>query len=158
MAVYVLLEFDDNAQAKRFVEKVNGRWGTVAKDYLTRRVIGVWYKPTKFCTCATDGTKQARGSNPFFRAQKTGWWVHYPCGRPTRAWGQSHNHWASALGTNVLPDNDHYKPSGWGTAPTERDNQEGRIVPLGDGQVPAAVTGERLKQRKRRERDRPRRV
>lgn len=156
MAVYVVLEFDDNAQAKRFVEKVNGGFKAVARDYLSRRVIGIWYKPTKFCTCATDGTKQTRGSNPFFRSEKTGWWVHHPCGKPTRIWGETRNHWNSAIGNNVLPGNTDYPQRGWGIA-RDIDKDTGHVTPLGDGQVPSAVTGERVKTRKKRQRDRPRR-
>lgn len=157
MAVIVLVEFDDNAAAKRFTEKVNGRWGAVEGDYMSRRVIGIFYRPTKFCSCATDGTKGMRGANPFFRSKKTGWWVHWPCGKPTRVWGQMRNHWASALGRNILPGNTDYQPEGWGTTPTDYDAKTARIVPLGDGQIPSAVTGERLKKRRTRVKGRPRR-
>lgn len=161
MAVYVLVEFDDNAQAKRFVEKVNGHWGAVAGDYMSRRVRAIWYKPTKFCDC----TRGVKGSNPFYRSEKTGWWVHHPCGKPTRMWARG-NHWFSAIGRNILPGNDDWTPKAWGPdGATEWGlddsiwgDQNGHVVPLGEGQVPRVVTGERVKKRRKKIRDRPRRV
>jgi len=149
MAVYVVVEFDDNAEAKRFVEKVNEGFEAVDPDYKRRRVIGIWYKPTKFCPCTgADGS-----NNAFMRAPKTGWWVHYTCGKPKKAWA-GHGVWES-LGVNVLPGNDNDKPAGWGVTVNERDAEAGKITPV--GHVPGAVTGERVKARKKKVRNRPRR-
>lgn len=153
MARYVLLEFDDNAAAQKFVAKVNGEYHAVDSDFSTRRVKAVWGKPTKFCECVR-GTK---GANPFYRAKKSGWWVHYPCGRPTKMWAKG-NHWFSAIGRNLLPGNKDYTPGGWGVDSSPDAENTGLVTPLGEDQVPAAVTGERVKKRKKRERDRPRRA
>lgn len=112
MAMYVLVEFDDNAQAKRFVEKVNGAFEAVDGDYMSRRVRAVWGRPTKFCDCAGGKGKMVS----FRRTDKAGWWVHSDCGRPTKAWGETHNHWYSAIGRNLLPGNKDFVPgqSNWG--------------------------------------------
>jgi hypothetical protein len=150
MAVYVVVAFDDNAEGKRFVEKVNEAFEAVDDDYKSRRVVGVWYKPTKFCEC----TGADAGSNAFMRASKTGWWVHYPCGRPKRAWAGL-GVWES-MGRNVLPGNSSNQPLGWGVTVNDRDADVGRITPV--GHVPGAVSGERVKVRKKKVRNRPRRT
>jgi hypothetical protein len=81
MARYVLLEFDDNAEADNFVNMLNGGdfdghpaevmpGGTV-------RVRGVYFKPTLFCECPNPGDRSARG-------EKWGLWIHRDCGKPKR--------------------------------------------------------------------------
>lgn len=127
MARYVLLEFDDNASAKRFVQGVNEDYAAVLPDYKTRRCIAVWAKPTLFCEC----TRGVKGMNPFRRGVKSGWWVHAPCGRPTRAWAKG-NHWFSAIGRNLLPGNTDYVPMGWGLL-NDKDASGAAIIPTGKG-------------------------
>lgn len=112
MARYVLVEFDDNAAAKRFVEKVNGEYGAVDGDHMTRRVRAVWAKPTLFCEC--EGKQKS--SFGFRVGEKSGWWVHSKCGRPTKFWAKG-NHWFSSIGRNLLPGNKDWTPadgSVWG--------------------------------------------
>lgn len=114
MARYVLVEFDDNAKAKAFVEKVNGEYGMPQNPERGFRVRAVWGKPTKFCDCI--GAR--KGMFPYFRAPKSGWWVHSDCGRPNKHWARG-NHWFAALGNNLLPGNTDFRPgdppgSSWG--------------------------------------------
>lgn len=106
---YVLLEFDDAAMAKAYVAKVNGQYGMPVDSEKRVRVRAVWAKPSKFCEC----TKGDRGTNPYRRGEKSGWWVHAPCGRPNRVWAAG-AHWFSALGRNLLPGNTDHVPQGWG--------------------------------------------
>lgn len=148
MARYVLVEFDDNAAAQRFVEKVNGEYAAVDPQYNTRRVRAVWGKPTRFCDC-DSGTK---GANPYRRGEKSGWWLHAQCGRPSRFWALG-NHWFSALGRNLLPGNDDYMPAGWGIM---KDFDSANIIPTGPSDAESTrPTGVTKKRRSRR--DRPRR-
>lgn len=131
MARYVLLEFDDNAQAKAFVAKVNGDYHVVEMGEGTKpliRVRGVWGKPTLFCEC-TKMRAPYRGMRPFRHAPKSGWWVCAQCGRPTKAWAKG-NHWASALGRNLLPGNKDHNPhqTAWGLL-DESDASGANIVP-----------------------------
>lgn len=78
MPRYVLVEFDNNAQAEQFVTKTHA--GTTAgKPY---RVVGLFAKPRNFCECGPlnerlQAAEVARGS-------KYGWMVHIKCGRPRR--------------------------------------------------------------------------
>jgi len=89
MARYVLLSFDDNAEAERFIEAVKqrdvffsaanpngegGSYGYFSDNVFTR---AVWGKPVKFCECTNPGDNSVLGA-------KFGWWVHRPCGRPKK--------------------------------------------------------------------------
>lgn len=104
MAKYVLLQFDDDAEADRFLEGVEegdvGIGDGITIALLKFAVRGIWRKPTKFCECKTD---MRRGG--FRRGQKYGWWVHAKCGKPSRSWGRG-DHWFLALGKNLLPVTD----------------------------------------------------
>lgn len=78
MPRYVLIEFDNNAQAEQFIAKTHA--GTKAgKPY---RVLGLFAKPRNYCQCGplTDRV-QAREVQ---RGSKYGWMVHIKCGRPRR--------------------------------------------------------------------------
>lgn len=77
MARYVVLEFDDNDDAERYVKE--DRWDIFCGD-----VIGVYAKPTKFCHCV--GSKAKRMA--FTRTARFGWWVHVDCKKPTEAWAK----------------------------------------------------------------------
>jgi hypothetical protein len=88
MARYVLLSFENNEEADKFVQAVThekpftfkaptpeGRYtmATAKGDVFVR---GVFMQPTKFCDCllAKDGE--------FGRGQKWGMFVHKKCGKP----------------------------------------------------------------------------
>lgn len=107
MARYVLVEFEDNAKAKAFVEKVNGENAAIDMPARGFRVRAVWPKPTKFCEC----TKADRSQSSYRRGEKTGWWIHAVCGRPSKQWGEKHTHWFSAIGKNLLPGNKDFDPT-----------------------------------------------
>lgn len=113
MAKYVLLQFDNDDEADKFVKETQEQravWtdnpdglGGVNNDgflELACFVRGVWKKPTKFCECKGDMRKRA-----FTRGRKYGWWVCNKCGKPTHAWGRG-DHWFLALGRNLLPVDD----------------------------------------------------
>jgi hypothetical protein len=106
MAKYVLLVFDDDNEADKFVkatqEHVVTRYNydsdqTVECNFELR---AVYKKPTKFCECTGDMRKRA-----FTRGTKYGWWVCNKCGKPTPAWARG-DHWFLALGRNLLPVDD----------------------------------------------------
>lgn len=78
MARYVLIEIDDNNAADQFIVSINQgkQFMTVpannAQDQYTvvelqAKAVGLFAKPTNFCTCSVPG-KRARGA-------KLGWWV-----------------------------------------------------------------------------------
>jgi hypothetical protein len=98
MARYVLLAFDDEAEAEKFLNStklyVADEKTNVSEVFGVVR--GVWKKPTKFCECS------GKGKSGFTRGRKYGWWVCNNCRRPTESWAKG-DHWASALGTNLLP-------------------------------------------------------
>lgn len=100
MSKYVLLQFDDDADADAVIKYADQGLILSADGGLqhhTPLVRGVWRKPTKFCECRGD--KKNRG---FRRGQKYGWWVHSKCGKPSQGWGRG-DHWFLALGKNLLP-------------------------------------------------------
>jgi len=121
MAVYVLLTFEKDEDAKVFVEntlrdgQVSSKEGDLFADDLEwadATVRGVWKKPTLFCTKEKPGcSSRSRGST---RGKKYGWWVCTGCGKPTKLWAQG-NAWFTALGTNLLPQSEtapEYRPPG----------------------------------------------
>lgn len=110
MPRYVLVEFEDNAEARRFVEKANGKFAATDAADARRRVIGVWGKPTQFCECPTTGK---RGMFAFSRSARSGWWLHVDCGKPTEAWARG-DHWSAAIGRNLLPGSDADELARWG--------------------------------------------
>jgi len=70
MARYVILEFDDNDTADRFISKL----GTVS----TFRVIGLFFKPTNYCRCGAYS--DAEVVRKVKRHKKFGVWVCRTCG------------------------------------------------------------------------------
>jgi len=71
MAKYVLLEFDDDADAESFA-------GTLQPSGTEResvRVRGIFKKPTQFCSCIPMEKSSVRGA-------KWGWWICAKCGKP----------------------------------------------------------------------------
>lgn len=102
----VLVEFDDDAKAQRFVAKVNGGYHAVDCDedgsYKASpiRAVGVWKVPTKFCKCSDAGQKMKISG--YSRGPKYGWWIH-TCGRPSRFWRDARYRLWDAMGRNILP-------------------------------------------------------
>jgi hypothetical protein len=102
VARYVLLSFDDNDDAEVFIANLHDVGYLMSVDTrtgvrkLAAAVRGLWAKPTKYCEC------KGGGRSGFTRGKKYGWWVHVNCGKPTKGW-VSGDHWAPALGTNLLP-------------------------------------------------------
>lgn len=141
---YVLLEFDDAAQAKAYVTKINGAYGVSIKPEAKVRVRALWAKPALFCECS--GAE--KGANPYRRGEKSGWWIHAACGRPNRVWARG-NHWFSAIGRNLLPGNTDYTPSGWGIdrSPTRATTD---IMPTLESHAPGMAPDSRADARKRR--------
>jgi len=123
MAVYVLLQVDDEAQAKTLVGDIinnpDSDLLTPAQENNVRaQVRAVFKKPTMFCNCGADGKKISRDGGGT-RGRKYGWWVHARCGKPKLPWAEG-SQWY-ALGTNLLPlalmerlgHPDEHRPQGW---------------------------------------------
>lgn len=133
MAVYVLLTFDKDDDAKLFVNQLIEQRGVMdytnayCEDYqmIPANLRGVWKKPTLFCTREKPGcSERSRG---YTRGKKYGWWVCVGCGKPSWRWAQG-NAWFTALGTNLLPQSQiapEYRPPGgdpkvlWDFLPSE---------------------------------------
>lgn len=96
MSVYVVLDFDDEDEAKEFViDALHGPFKTRTNYVVAPEVAAVVQKPTAFCHCASRKEGWTRGKN-------FGWWVHVGCGHPTKGWA-SLDTWASFMGLNLLP-------------------------------------------------------
>jgi hypothetical protein len=142
MAVYVLLTFDNDGEAKEFVKDVLQEKGVIHGNHedpaFTRTTVrGVWKKPTIFCTCVSSDRKVG-----FTRGRKYGWWVHACCGKPSKLWAQG-NAWCTALGVNLLPQSEiapEYRPPGgevvplW-QLPTELLNPSGEMTFINDDDI-----------------------
>lgn len=85
MASLVVVEFDDDDAARKFVEKVNDGFSPRGREYKNRRVVGMFGQPRKFCECP-DAQQASSRKNPvrIQRGQKRGWWVHDACARPLK--------------------------------------------------------------------------
>lgn len=133
MARYVLLEFDDNADAEALVEAIDA--GIVIshekRSFLKPRLRGLWMKPTQFCECKGKG----KNTRSFTRGTKYGLWVHSACKKPTRGWGLG-EHWFVSLGRNLLPVSETAPEYRGGTA---KDKEE-HFKPCPDCNTPVEVT------------------
>lgn len=89
MAVYVVLAFEDDTDAKIEVKELLAATDAVCS------VRAVYKKPTKFCECKGNDKGWTRGT-------RFGWFVCARCGLPSRAWAKG-DCWFTALGTNLLP-------------------------------------------------------
>lgn len=135
MAVYVLLTFDKDDDAKKFVGSVLEEKTAFVQEgnfcengfEVPASVRGVWKKPTLFCECESRDKKRG-----FTRGKKYGWWVCVKCGKPSWRWAQG-NAWFTALGTNLLPQSQvapEYRPPGgdpkvlWSFLPDELLNTD----------------------------------
>lgn len=74
MARLVIIEFEDNAEAQRLVDKLTRD----ALDSKGRRPAGLIPIPRQFCDCSGD-TKSARTT-------KFGWWICLECKKAKRGW------------------------------------------------------------------------
>lgn len=97
MARYVVVEFVDNDEAQRFVDKVDARGDSYCVDGLLppTRVVGIFVKPGKTCEC-TDGYRANYGDKNWNAAEierggKFGWWICTRCNRPRKAGHQLKN-------------------------------------------------------------------
>lgn len=100
MTVRVVLEFEDESQAKVFVRACLGTdfWENVGEV----NPIAVFKMPTKFCD-PSDGHRSGRKTyQGWTRGKKYGWWVCARCGKPTKLWA-SGRQWVFSLGFNLLP-------------------------------------------------------
>jgi hypothetical protein len=112
MAVHVLLEFDNDEDAKAYAIALQ----TYRSKY---RLRGIWKKATLFCD-NSDGHRGKKTESGYTRGKKYGWWVCGTCGKPSKAWAGGHR-WFGALGTNLLPlallseedAAEEYRPVGW---------------------------------------------
>lgn len=115
MAVYVILAFADEEQAKGFVKSSrNGDIGYVSPpgqmspydNEMTvvdsADVYAVIKKPTQTCDCMSPGKKDGGYS----RGTTYGWWIHATCGKPTKNWAHGDD-WFTFMGTNLLPQELH---------------------------------------------------
>lgn len=87
MARLVVLEFDDDQAADRFVAHMANRMGAGALNQASvaiaySSVVGVFARPTKFCKCKNPNSKN------FTKSAKFGWWIHKPCSKPLPMWGE----------------------------------------------------------------------
>lgn len=123
MARYLLLSFQDDQEAEKFLtavtnnrsvgdEKLHHVFYGLPKDPADPKggvimnglptnvyVRGMWQNPTKYCECTTR--ERAKG---FSLSRKYKWWVHAQCGKPTRNWAQMvGDRLFKALGKNLLP-------------------------------------------------------
>ena len=75
MSMYVLVEFDNDDQAQRLVDAMQGK-----KAF---RVVGLFKKPTKFCECPPMTDLQQ--SREVALGERFGWRVHRKCRRARKA-------------------------------------------------------------------------
>jgi hypothetical protein len=96
MARLVVLSFDENEAAERFVDHMNNLMGAGALNQAAivmayASVEGVYAQPTKFCTCTeTLGLKSGgKKGHGWAKSKKYGWWVHTApgCSKPSKKWG-----------------------------------------------------------------------
>lgn len=80
MARLVVVDFDDNAQADAFIDKLKGK-----KSF---RVVGLFARPTSWCECPKP-TGYAK--NEVVLGGRYGWWIHRLCRKPRRGTHQANN-------------------------------------------------------------------
>ncbi len=103
MTTYLVLEFNDDEQAKTFTQDV--LYGSVASStqvietYDSAKIIGAYKKPTVYCQCVGKGASIKRRG--YSRGKLFGWWVCDMCGSPSKLWAQR-DCWHS-IGINLIP-------------------------------------------------------
>jgi hypothetical protein len=99
MGKYVLLQFDDDEEAKAFINEVRKAQDPETRafcrdDWADFNVRAVWHKPDSWCQC---GTRSGWG-----KTKKLGLWVCADCKLPSRAWFRG-DAWHNIMGANLLP-------------------------------------------------------
>jgi len=145
MAARVVLFFDDDNEAKRFVRSVienghvdvdDGKWLEEIHS-APARVEAAYKAPTKFCDNA-DLHRKGKTGSAWTRGAKWGWWVCAVCGKPTERWATG-DIWHYSMGYNLLPpsvspiERGHRSTAEW----TEEDLgiRSERVDQLLDGEV-----------------------
>lgn len=100
-ARYLLIEFDDEAQASRLRAQIDNAT-RAGKRF---RVVGLFAKPTKYCECDPKKKITTKTNvSSLKRGKKYGWWVCLECRRPdSRLVGL----------VNLLKPRDIIKPPKW---------------------------------------------
>jgi len=75
MSMYLLIEFDNDVQARSLITRLEGKLGMKA--------VGLFKKPTKFCECPPMSDLQQ--SREVTRGDLFGWRVHRACRRARKA-------------------------------------------------------------------------
>lgn len=75
MTKYVLLEFDSDEQANKYVKKLILEADTADKQK-PYRVVGLFKPPSSWCQCPRTAYSE---KNSTVRGDKYGWWVHLTC-------------------------------------------------------------------------------
>jgi hypothetical protein len=115
MARYVVMEFEDNADAEAFVKSVQSDAGiymttphptvpdshTVIRPSHNYNVVGLYMRPTSYCTC--DISKKNQGG--FTQGLKFGIYVHAACAKMAHVAFEAFGH-SPGLGRNLLADRD----------------------------------------------------
>lgn len=138
MAVHVLLSFEDDDLAHRFVEKVNGAFEYIP-ERRSRQVLGFWKAPRKFCECKDLYEKNLENLNRkgrpkkfmrgWSRGKKYGWWVCSKCHKPSKYWEPGLARYDDVLGTNLLPGSPETDPTKlYGQGAISRINDRLRAV------------------------------
>ena len=105
MARYVLVAFDDNAQAEEFVNALTIKGGAffLGKDNrmkdvdITKTFVrGLWMKPTQLCECPPGPRRN------YVRGAKWGAYVCTICAKSHPGWAEG-QHLYTSLGKNLLP-------------------------------------------------------
>lgn len=120
MAVYVLLAFDNDEDARTLVQDMleypdRNILTPAQENDVHATVRGVWKKPTVFCECRVERAVKGKTTSGWTRGKKYGWWVCAKCGKPAEAWARGDS-WYTALGTNLIPQCEiapEYRPAGW---------------------------------------------
>lgn len=116
MAKYVLLSFDDDKDADRFVDNFELHYVFQAIDVIDNNPHGfeyvgvrapsyvraVFQRPTMFHDPKTCSQTRTSG---WTRGVKRGWMICTLCGKPAEGWARGDG-WYTALGTNQLPVSD----------------------------------------------------
>lgn len=84
MARYLVIEFDDDAQADALRAQID----TATAKGKKFRVVGLFGRPKTFCSCYIDKTNM---TNSRVRGAKFGWWVCTTCRRARLGDHQANN-------------------------------------------------------------------
>lgn len=123
MARYVLLSFEDNAEAEKFVEEgigIGRVLESMTGDLKMRfKILAMFAQPTQFCGGAAAGCTQTGRVRAYSRGKKYGWWVCVGCMKPAKHGPEKTARAVVSQGVNLLEgssDDDVMTPfdQGWG--------------------------------------------